>query len=31
MLVGAALYAVYVVPRDGFEWHYAQRSRLSAC
>jgi Undecaprenyl-phosphate glucose phosphotransferase len=23
MLVGAALYAAYVIPRDGFEWHYA--------
>jgi Undecaprenyl-phosphate glucose phosphotransferase len=22
LLVGAALYAAYVVPRDGFEWHY---------
>jgi lipopolysaccharide/colanic/teichoic acid biosynthesis glycosyltransferase len=23
VLVGAALYALYVIPRDGFEWHYA--------
>ena len=23
VLVGAALYAFYVIPRDGFEWHYA--------
>src|SRR6266700_2495133 len=23
VLVGAALYAMYVIPRDGFEWHYA--------
>src|SRR5439155_19084439 len=23
VLVGAALYAAYVIPRDGFEWHYA--------
>src|SRR5262249_57578627 len=22
MLVGAALYSAYVIPRDGFEWHY---------
>ena len=23
LLVGAALYGAYVIPRDGFEWHYA--------